>query len=436
MQNVQNVAEIQQRVIYLVELYRSKVGKDSNKAKELSDIYKENYNKEIGYAMEAPDGIHFINTDIPEEHTNCMRANRQLLGYFYSVVAGLEAERAVLDEFLAEYYNHSIFTEEEECFLKSHFKEMVNYINQNPSDDLACIGEFDRMKELSIPAEVLDLIATRISLPSGSTVYYPFANLAQFSAIFEDCIFMCEDTAELHLSEKKKLLWAWAKITLFANNKLGDVIREDVSKSHKYDAIVSFINYVPDDAESDIKSEWRIICIIEAFNCLRDGGKLVLLCPSSLCRKKWFNPMINEPFSPSQATFRKLLCHESTLVEIIQLPNVINSYATNSFSVIIAEKGRKHGFARLIDARFAFEHPSDMLTPFDMVFDSKAFEAMLNNKGKEVKTGLRKTITLPYSSLDEDRILPQIYVIEKPSKEEHPIRLSSICNRVYKRFVR
>ena len=34
MQNVQNAAEIQQRVINLVELYRTKVGKESQMAKE------------------------------------------------------------------------------------------------------------------------------------------------------------------------------------------------------------------------------------------------------------------------------------------------------------------------------------------------------------------------------------------------------------------
>ena len=36
MQNVQNTADIQQRVINLVELYRTKVGKESLAAKDLA----------------------------------------------------------------------------------------------------------------------------------------------------------------------------------------------------------------------------------------------------------------------------------------------------------------------------------------------------------------------------------------------------------------
>ena len=40
MQNVQNAAEIQQRVINLVELYRTKVGKESQVAKDAKEDYE------------------------------------------------------------------------------------------------------------------------------------------------------------------------------------------------------------------------------------------------------------------------------------------------------------------------------------------------------------------------------------------------------------
>ena len=41
MQNVQNATEIQQRVINLVELYRTKVGKESQIAKEAKQVHAE-----------------------------------------------------------------------------------------------------------------------------------------------------------------------------------------------------------------------------------------------------------------------------------------------------------------------------------------------------------------------------------------------------------
>ena len=124
MQNVQNAAEIQQRVINLVELYRTKVGKESNKAKELAAEYKARYDQEIeiAYAMhEQGLGGYVLDIQIPEEEIDYIRANEQLLGHFYKEVAGKEADTKALKELLADKYDNSVFSEEEESFLKDNF---------------------------------------------------------------------------------------------------------------------------------------------------------------------------------------------------------------------------------------------------------------------------------------------------------------------------
>ena len=120
MQNVQNAAEIQQRVINLVELYRTKVGKESQAAKDLAEEYRNQYDNEIDIAY----GLHqqgvegyILNIDIPEETIDDIRANEQLLGYFYQKVAQKDADKEVINYFLAEKYKTSIFTDEEESFL-------------------------------------------------------------------------------------------------------------------------------------------------------------------------------------------------------------------------------------------------------------------------------------------------------------------------------
>ena len=90
MQNVQNAAEIQQRVINLVELYRNKVGKNDLLINEAKNWYEES----IGSLP--------IDFDTPEDLVKRLRVNEQLLGHFYSVVAGDSAEESVLSEFLAD----------------------------------------------------------------------------------------------------------------------------------------------------------------------------------------------------------------------------------------------------------------------------------------------------------------------------------------------
>ena len=158
MQNVQNAAEIQQRVINLVELYRTKVGKESkiaNDAKADCD-YWDNYQVEqfekygdgtIGGWGEGP------HTEVWIKH---LMVNEQLLGYFYALVAAENAEKEILDQLLPDVYDKTIFTKEEESFLAAHFKEMVNYIIQTPCDDsLEWVHRHDGKDTYTIPKEVL-----------------------------------------------------------------------------------------------------------------------------------------------------------------------------------------------------------------------------------------------------------------------------------------
>ena len=104
MQDVQN-ADIQ-RVMNLVDLYRTKVGKESKIAKAAKKEYESM--SEIGIWGE---GTH---TEIWKKH---LMVNEQLLGHFYVVVAGENAEKDVLDQLLPGIYEKTIFPEEEDTFL-------------------------------------------------------------------------------------------------------------------------------------------------------------------------------------------------------------------------------------------------------------------------------------------------------------------------------
>ena len=89
MQKNQN-ADIQ-RVMNLVDLYRTKVGKESQMAKDLAEEYKRQYDNEIDFAYALHEkGIegYCLDIRIPEEAIDEIRANEQLLGYFYKEVAG------------------------------------------------------------------------------------------------------------------------------------------------------------------------------------------------------------------------------------------------------------------------------------------------------------------------------------------------------------
>ena len=225
MQNVQNAAEIQQRVINLVELYRTKVGKESNKAKELAAEYKAQYDQEMDFAYAMHEqglGGYVLDIQISEEEVDNIRVNEQLLGHFYKEVAEKDADIKALKNLLAEKYDTSIFSEEEETFLKNNFQMLVNYIIQTPCNDLQAIDGYDRKDALLLPTEVIELIKKRVNIPSGAIVYNPFAGFGQFPIAYPECRFYCS-VGGLSLSKENDVKYAgtwpyaWLKVAIFAN---------------------------------------------------------------------------------------------------------------------------------------------------------------------------------------------------------------------------
>ena len=132
--------------------------------------------------------------------------------------------------------------------------------------------------------------------------------------------------------------------------------------------------------------------------------------------------------------FAEFLVANKAFVEIIQLPPVLGDLFGNgnSFIILVAEKGVCHEFTTMVDARFA-SHDSNKKNN-RAILDMDAFHSMINNHGMEYTTGLRKMVQVPSSELKADLLLPQFYVVEKPTVEEHPVPLSELCSIVEKRI--
>ena len=448
MQNVQNATEIQQRVINLVELYRIKVGKESNKAKELAAEYKAQYDQEIefAYAMHKQGlGGYVLDIQIPEEEVDYIRVNEQLLGHFYKEVAGEDADMKALKQLLADKYDTSVFSEEEETFLKDNFQTLVNYIIQTPCDDLQATDGYDRKDALLLPTEVIELIKKRVNIPLGAIVYNPFAGFGQFPIAYPECRFYCS-VGGLSLNKENDVKYAgtwpyaWLKVVTFANQLKAEI---DNPIEGGYDVVMSYINMVPSD-EYTI-GDWITEKIIEAYNNLKNGGKMILVCPKSLCWGISNYPEYEYGVKPNgetvklgkswrgiQYAFRHAITSDGAIAEIIQLPQVMNSSAMrNEYSILIIEKGRCVGDTTMIDARFSSKESNRK--NFKKALDLKAFDAMLSNQGYDVETGLRKMVKVPATDIHEDLLIPQTYVVEKPSENEKPVPLSSLCQLVTER---
>ena len=443
MQNVQNAAEIQQRVINLVELYRTKVGKESNIAKSLANYYKEQYDHEIEMALSLGINGFALNIDIPENDIDSLRANEQLLGYFYKNVAGKEADQKVLAHLLAEKYDPTVFSDEEVSFLKNHFADMVNYIIQTPNNDLEAIEQSDWRDLYLIPKEVLELVKNRVEIPCGAKVYNPFTGLAQFATLYPDCSFFCEDSyypffkkwneyCDRLLKEtnvvrgkiKEDIVWPWMKVALFANHIDVDII-EDGRMPQAFDAVVSYLPEIPLAVPNTTnlttgkktKDPEIINKILSSYNNLVDEGKMVLILPQVYLWKS---------DSPLRNIWSKMI-EDKTLAEIIQLPAVMGKSFHNEedFCIIIAIKNWDKNSTTLVDARFATKDVENKC--FDSILDLESFHSMLENEGKEDSTGLRKIVEVPMKNLNIDFLLPQAYVIERPLESEKPVPLSGLC---------
>ena len=457
MQNVQNATEIQKRVINLVELYRTKVGKESQMAKfakeEKAYWDEENLKAAIQLHEEGMEGAIGIDLspDMPEQWVKTLRVNDHLLGHFYSVIAGNNADKDVLSQFLADYYDYSVFTPEEEYFLRLHFKEMVNYIIQTPCDDLENVNHHDGKDWQLIPSEVLELIKSRTHIPVGSIIYNPFSGFAQMASLYPDCKFYCEDSYASYnkkwnaFSEKchkesnvvlgtrdVTLMVAWMKIALYANSIDAKII-EDGTIPAKYDSVVSFIPRIPnaipgqayeldfelpDDADTVNK-------IIVSYKNLPKGGNMILVLPKEYL---WA--------SNSYYSLRPLweeMINDKSLTEIIQLPWVMSSNIhREDYCIVIAEKGREGRSTTFVDARFAVQKSERK--NFNKILDLKMLEDMLVNGGKESATGLRKMVQVPVEELKTEILVPQIYVVERPLDAECPIPLSTLGTLVSTRI--
>lgn len=126
-------------------------------------------------------------------------------------------------------------------------------------------------------------------------------------------------------------------------------------------------------------------------------------------------------------TFRARLVTDGSIVEIVQLPDIMSSDCYYKFLLIIVEKGHK-GKTTMIDARYACKKSGRK--DFSDVLDMEALAAMFQNGGNDTETGLRKMVTISKSDLKANLLMPQVYVIERPSEDEHPVPLSSLCSLV------
>jgi len=430
MQNVQNAAEIQQRVINLVELYRTKVGKESQIAKDAKEDYEfwEKENEEM--AMEAFNAGESFYGEMHGEgdHTEIwikgLKVNEQLLGHFYAEVAKEEADKEVLDQLLPEVYDKSIFTEEEELFLMTHFKEMVNYIILTPCDSLEWVYRGDRKDVFTIPSEVLELVKSRVDVAAGSRIYYPYTAFAQLANLFDGCSYYCDT---MH--------YAWTRIALFANNIIAERL-DDGAMPSSFDTIVSYLPMVSEDNK-------MIALICKAYNNLPSGGQLILICPSGLLAngndstyRNWFGDIILSRTTKELddiretedvcASFRKMLVESKAIKEIVQIPKVMSSNTLNdNYSLLIAVKGRKDCEVTLIDARTASKD-SDKRN-FKQFFDNAMLDTIMRNGGYDPSSGLRKVVMVSSDRLSENLLVPQVYTIERPSEAEHPVPLSNLC---------
>ncbi len=481
MQNAQNT-EIQQRVMNLVNLYRTKVGKESEVAKEAKEDYERWEEVNSRFAEEdfangesVSFGVYGTGSHT-EIWTNHLMVNEQLIGHFYAKVAGEDADKKVLALLLPELYDTSVFSNEEELFIANHFQEMVNFIIQTPCNDLKYVYRYDDKDRALIPNEVLSLIKSRVNLPVGAVVFNPFAGFGQFASYFKDCHFYCEEsysafdrewndfcdkchetTKEIHDKADVNMQWAWLKVALFANNLDAKII-DDSSVPSNYDALMAFIPILPDSSpelasgilENKQTTPNLISKIRNGYQNLPKGGNMILIVPN----KALWNTEVESLF----AKFWEELVRENAIVEIIQLPSVMSENMSEDCCIIIAKKDNCNEYTTMIDARFAERKGESVVkdeksnaildkngkvissiqlngdtglswgkTDVPITLDIDAIEAMIRNEGKEVVTGLRKMAMIHHTDIKAELLFPQIYVIERPNKYECPRPLSDLC---------
>ena len=471
-----------ERVATLIDSYREEIGgANSKNVKALHDYIEaeeRRQNSVIEERIANGEDVPFFETVVkhPIELENKIKVNEQLLGHFYLTSAGNEADISVLTQLLADYYDDSFFTTEEESFLTLHFVEVVNYIIET---SYLIFQEYSDGKEVHLlPAEILELVATEFVVPDGTTIYNPFSGFAQFAKIFNRDMFVCEESYTLGWERKHKddanWLWAWMRVALYANNRNAKVV-DNCEVQDSYDYAISYMPYTTTDFfinpnEDTYKSVIENKCdaaisskLELVYQKLSNKGKMLLIIPEFLMWKNGKNYPMGDLW--------KQMISEGSLAKIIQLPSTCNGLNYN-FCIVIIEKGRQTSDVIMTDARFAakkselriveLEDYLDVIrkneqksseetlpsgyrsvfingkekmaeeydVPFFQTVNLELISAMKLNNGKEPNTGLRKLVTINKKNLNLNLLLPQVYVLQKPQDVEDSIPLSNLCSFV------
>lgn len=469
-----------ERVATLINSYREEIGGTNSKNAKAIREYEEAEEKKVYETIEkgianGEEAPRFeVDIHIPLEMENKIRVNEQLLGHFYLKVAGDAADKRVLTQLLADYYDDSFYDSEEEAFLTTHYEDVINYI---VNTSYLKFQEYSEGKDAHLlPLEVLELTATEFVVPDGATIYNPFAGFAQFTNIFKRNKFLCEESYTIgrdrNCKDNANWLWAWMKVVLLANDRNVKVI-DNSEVPASYDYSISYVPYTTTEfftnpseetfqrvlenkCDSTIVSKLQLV-----YQNLSNKGKMLLIIPDFLLWKTGNNyPMGN--------FWSKIVCDKS-LTKIIQLPSTCNGLNYN-FCILIIEKGRQTKDVVMMDARFAASPPNlriieleDYLdeirknrlkssestlpsgyrsvfingeekmaeeydVPFFQTIDLELISAMMCNNGKDPNTGLRKTVTINIQDLNPNILLPQVYVTLKPQDVEDSIPLSNLCS--------
>lgn len=479
---MQQYTKDMERVATLIDSYREEIGGANSKNAKAIREYEEAEEKKIYDTItqritngeEAP--IFEVNIQIPREMENKILVNEQLLGHFYLKVAGDAADESVLTQLLADYYDNSFFTSEEEAFLTLHYVEVINYIVET---SYLIFQEYGDGKENHLlPPEVLEFVATEFVVPDDATIYNPFAGFAQFANIYEKAKFVCEESYTIGRDRNCRgdanWLWAWMKVALFANNR-NTIVIDNNEVPTSYDYAISYIPYTTTDfftnpsedtyqsvlsnkCDATIVSKLQLV-----YQNLSSKGRMLLIIPDYLMWKNGKN-------YPMGDLWRQVIS-EGSLAKIIQLPSTCNGLNYN-FCIVIIEKGRHTTDVLMTDARFAAKTPDlnifeledylDVIRkngqktseetlptgyrsvfingeekmveeydfPFFQTVNLELISAMKLNNGKEPNSGLRKTVTINKKDLDLNLLLPQVYVSQKPQDDEDSIPLSDLCSFV------
>lgn len=470
-----------ERVAYLIDSYREEIGgANSKNAKTIRDYIEDEEKKQYATIDERiANGedvrhLHLV-VDYPMELEYKTWTNEQLLGHFYSKIAGTSADNNVLQQLLPDYYDTTFFSEEEETFLTTHFVEVVNYIIET---SYISLHKYSDLRELHLLSpELLDLVKTEFAIPEGATIYNPYTGFAQFSQIFKRNKFVCEESYTVgenrSIKDDANWLWAWMKVALFANTIDAEII-EDNRVPSSYDYAISYIPYTIDsfnkpnvEAYKSVLEEQfdrTIISKIQlAYHNLSNKGKMLLIIPDYLLWKTCDNYPMDDLWSQ--------IINDGALTKIIHLPPTCVGLNYN-YCILIIHKGSKTNDVLMVDVRFATKNanlriieledyldvmrkneqkPSGSIlpsgyrsvfidgneklveeydTPFSQTIDLDMISKMVSNNGKDPNTGLRKMVTISYKDLNPDLLLPEVYVAERPQNGIKTIPLSELCTFV------